>query len=69
MMKMRIPMVLVSLILSQTGCERHPASQTVPGYAEKAAAREAKSAAKANKTERVDPTAPTFFPSPTPPAR
>jgi hypothetical protein len=68
-MKTRIPLLLVSLVLSQIGCERHPASQTVPGYAEKAAARKAKSAAKAKETERVDPMAPSFFPSPTPPAR
>lgn len=57
--------VFSALILLHTGCERHPASVTVPGYAEKQAAKEEKAAA-GKKTEPVNADAPTFFPSPTP---
>lgn len=47
-----------------SGCERHPASVTVPGYAEKQK-KAAKQEQKEEKTaERVDPNAPQFFPTP-----
>jgi len=64
-MKKLTALIFSGLILLHTGCEQHPASLTVPGYAEKKAAKEKKAAA-GEKTEPVNADAPTFFPSPTP---
>jgi hypothetical protein len=45
-----------------TGCEMHPASQTVPGYAEKMKAKEEKQKQSVEHSEAVDPNAPSYFP-------
>lgn len=52
-----------AMLVSQTGCERHPASQTVPGYAEKLAEKKARQAEQAATAETVDQAPPRFFPS------
>ncbi len=63
MRKLLVILLPVAVVLG-SGCERHPASATVPGYAEKQkkAAKEEKKAEKTS--ERVDPNAPQFFPTP-----
>lgn len=48
------------LLLAHTGCEMHPASQTVPGYAEKMKEKEAKKSPSLGET--TDPAAPGYFP-------
>jgi len=53
----------LALVFSQTGCERHSASQTVPGYAEKLAEKQARQAEQATTAETVDQAPPRFFPS------
>jgi hypothetical protein len=45
-----------------TGCEMHPASKTVPGYAEKMKAKEKKEKQSVEYSEAVDPNAPSYFP-------
>jgi hypothetical protein len=46
-----------------TGCEMHPASKTVPGYAEKMKAKEEKEKQSVDYSEAVDPNAPSYFPA------
>lgn len=48
---------LVLVLLSQPACERHPASETVPGYAEKHAAQPTPDAASKPSSD-----APSYFP-------
>jgi hypothetical protein len=55
-------LVAFALVASQSGCERHPASQTVPGYAEKIDKKEAQAEKKATQSEPADPQAPNYFP-------
>jgi len=62
-MKRLLLALAASLILSQTACERMPASKTVPGYAEKLEERQAREAEKATTAEPIDPAPPRFFPS------
>ena len=50
------------LIGFHTGCERHPASQTIPGYAEKMKQAEEKAGKQASQSERTDAAAPSYFP-------
>ena len=45
-----------------TGCERHPASQTIPGYAEKMKEKQAQVEQAAGHSEAADPNAPSYFP-------
>jgi hypothetical protein len=61
-MKLQIFALLAALAIIpfQTGCERHPASETISGHAEKVKASEAKE--KATQKEATDPNAPSFFP-------
>jgi len=66
MMKTYLVPIFALLVLVQPACERHPASVTVPGYAEKMAAKKEAAAKDAKTAEPVDPNPPTFFPSPTP---
>ena len=54
--------VAISLVSLHTGCERHPASETIPGYAEKAKADEAQAKEKATQKEATDSNAPGYFP-------
>ncbi len=65
-MKTLAPLVILAFLALNTGCEMHPASQTVPGYAEKMAAKEAKAEKKAETAETLDSNPPRFFASPTP---
>lgn len=51
-----------ALILTQVGCERHPATQTVPGYAEKLEKKKADENLRATTPETVNPDSPKFFP-------
>jgi len=51
-----------ALALAQPGCERHPASQTIPGFAEKLAEKHATENARATTPESVTPEPPRFFP-------
>lgn len=46
-----------------TGCEMHPASKTVPGYAEKMKVKEEKEKKSVDYSEAVDPNAPSYFPT------
>jgi hypothetical protein len=55
-------LVAFALVASQSGCERHPASVTVPGYAEKMVKKEAQAEEKATHSEKADPQAPSYFP-------
>lgn len=63
-MKPIITAIFAALVLIgfHTGCERHPASQTIPGYAEKLKQAEEKAANQATHSERTDAAAPSFFP-------
>jgi hypothetical protein len=56
------PLFILLAVLAGTGCERHPASQTVPGYAEKAAAKEKKEQHDATTPEGTNPEPPSYFP-------
>ena len=63
-MKTRAILLATALapLLLHTGCEMHPASQTVPGYAEKMKEKEKKQTQAVEHSEAVDPNAPTYFP-------
>ncbi|MFM8984431.1 MAG: hypothetical protein ACKOLA_16380 [Spartobacteria bacterium] len=52
----------VAALALHTGCERHPASQTVPGYAEKMKEKQAQAEQAAGHSEAADPNAPSYFP-------
>lgn len=51
-----------ALGLAHTGCEMHPASKTVPGYAEKMKKKQGEKQSQAHQAEPTDPNAPTYFP-------
>jgi hypothetical protein len=51
-----------ALMALHTSCERHPASQTIPGYAEKLAKKDEASKSKATHSEPADSQAPNYFP-------
>lgn len=55
-------LVATVLVAIQSGCERHPASQTIPGYAEKMSKKEEQAGKNATHSESADPKAPTYFP-------
>jgi len=63
-MKFPVTPLLCSLaiLLAYTGCEMHPASRTVPGYAEKMKEKEEKAKKEAAIGDTTDPTAPSYFP-------
>ena len=52
-----------ALLAINTGCERHPASETVPGYAAKMEKKQAEAGEKATHSEASDPQAPAYFPA------
>ena len=54
--------VAIALVYLNTGCERHPASQTIPQYAEKLENQEAQGKEKATHSEPADSQAPSYFP-------
>jgi hypothetical protein len=49
----------IALVAFQSGCERHPASQTIPGYAEKLKKQKAEKEAT---SEEAGSKAPSYFP-------
>lgn len=53
---------LMVLVLFQSGCERHSASQTVPGYAEKLAEKKKLQQEGATRPLKTNPNPPEFFP-------
>jgi len=56
-------LALAAILLgSQAGCERHPASQTVPGFKEKMAREQAALDEQAHTAPLVNPESPKFFP-------
>jgi len=55
-------LALATAAILFSSCERHPASQTVPGYAEKQAARQAEQNRQATTPQDVNPNPPRFFP-------
>jgi hypothetical protein len=63
-MKTRAILLAASLLAIglHTGCERHAASKTVPGYAEKMKEKEKNQKQSVEYSEAVDPNAPTYFP-------
>lgn len=50
------------LVLLHSGCERHPASETIPGYAEKLAEKKKIGGEQAAKQFGTNPNPPEFFP-------
>ena len=52
----------VASLALHTGCERHSASETVPGYAEKMKEKQAQVQQAAEHSEAADPNAPSYFP-------
>lgn len=54
--------VAITLVYLHTGCERHPASETIPQYAEKLKKQEAKGKEEATHSEPSDSQAPSYFP-------
>lgn len=57
----RAAVLVLVLVLAQTACERHAASETVPGYAEKLAEKKAAEQKQATTPQTVNPTPPKFF--------
>ena len=55
-------LVALALLALQPGCERHPASQTIPGYAEKMVKKDAEAEKQATHSEPADSQAPTYVP-------
>jgi hypothetical protein len=53
----------VAALAFHTGCERHSASETVPGYAEKMKEKQAQAQQAAEHSEAADPNAPSYFPA------
>ncbi|MEI6278109.1 MAG: hypothetical protein WCQ16_01840 [Verrucomicrobiae bacterium] len=51
------------IALAPPACERHAASQTVPGHAEKLAEKQAAENQRATTPETVNPNPPKFFPA------
>ena len=54
-------LALASVLLG-AGCERHPASQTVPGFSEQQIQNQAIQDKEARTPVTIDPNAPKFFP-------
>ena len=52
----------VLAVCLHTGCEMHPSSKTVPGYAEKQKEKLKKEKQSVEYSEAVDPNAPSYFP-------
>jgi hypothetical protein len=52
----------LAIALAQPGCERHSASETVPGYAEKLAEKSVDERAQASTAEAITLNPPRFFP-------
>ena len=61
-MKLLALTLLAAFAVLHTGCEMHPASETIPGYAEKMKEKKAQSQEEAQHSEAADPNAPSYFP-------
>lgn len=61
-MKIHAAVLLLLAVLAGTGCEMHPASQTVPGYADKVADKKKKEQHDAATPEGANPNPPSYFP-------
>jgi len=61
-----ISVITLLVGFSSTGCEMHPPSETIPGYAEKEAAEKAREMNRSIQPEPTHSKAPTYFPKPTP---
>jgi hypothetical protein len=62
MTRLLLSSLAIAAILIGTGCERHPASQTVPGFNEKHARIQAIQDKEARTPLTINPDAPKFFP-------
>jgi hypothetical protein len=61
-MKLLALTLLAAMAVLHTGCEMHPASETIPGYAEKMKEKQAKAQKEAQDSEAADSNAPSYFP-------
>ena len=61
-MKLLAPTLFAAMAVLHTGCEMHPASETVPGYAEKMKEKQAKAQKDTEHSEAADSNAPSYFP-------
>ena len=62
MTKPLLSSLALAAVLAGTGCEQHPASQTVPGYNEKHTQNQAVQDKEARTPVTINPEAPKFFP-------
>ena len=62
MTKILLPSLAAASVLIGAGCERHAASQTVPGYSEKEARIQEIQEKMARTPIAINPDAPKFFP-------
>ena len=61
-MKLQALTLLAAFAVLHTGCEMHPASETIPGYAEKMKEDQAQDQEEAQNSEAADPNSPSYFP-------
>lgn len=61
-MKIQALTLLAVFAVLHTGCEMHPASETIPGYAEKMKEKQAQAQEEAQHSESADQNAPSYFP-------
>ena len=61
-MKLQALTLLAAIAVLHTGCEMHPASETIPGYAEKMKEKKAQAQEEAQHSEAADQNAPSYFP-------
>lgn len=57
-----VSLVTLAACLVSVGCEMHPPSQTIPGYAEKETAKQTVEKQKSLIPEEANTNAPTYFP-------
>jgi len=62
MTRLLLPSLAVAAALIGTGCEKHPASQTVPGFQEMQSQKKAIQEKEARTPLAINPTPPKFFP-------
>lgn len=55
-------LIAFSFVAVQSGCERHSASKTIPGYAEKLEKKDEAAQNQATHSESADAQAPAYFP-------
>ena len=62
MTRQLLPSLAIATVLIGAGCEKHPASQTVPGFQEMQAQKQAIQEKEARTPLPINPKAPKFFP-------